>query len=148
MKVRDLLREYPYILEAERNLPEGERTVFYLRGLPYDLQIRIQAQIQPVIRLPGSAFGRGEVTLTESEVELKPGARQELEFEILSHGLVRVENLINEETGEPINYPGPNAPERVKKDWLARWLPAPVRTELSNAILEGAAVSEEERKNS
>lgn len=147
MRVIDQLSERCYILESERNLPESEQTRFYIKGLPYDLFIRIQSEISPVIKLPGKALGGKAVDIEDSEVELRPGARQRLEFEILSAGLVRVENLINEVTGEEITYPGPRAPDNVKKDWFARWLPAAVRTELANAITEGSALTEEDQKN-
>lgn len=147
MKVIDQLSERVYVLMSERNLPESEQTRFYIKGLPYDLFIRIQSEISPVIKVPGKALGGEAVDMKESEVELRPGARQRLEFEILSAGLVKVENLINEVTGEEIRYPGPRAPDNVKKDWFARWLPAAVRTELVNAITEGSSLSEEEQKN-
>lgn len=144
MRVIDLLAERPYVLEAERNLPPQERTVFWIRGLPYDLYLKVQSAVSPTIRVPGKFMGKA--TLDEATIELQPGARQQLEFEILSAGLVRVENLIGPD-GQPIAYPGPQAPDAVKKDWLARWLPPAVRTELANAITEGSTLSEETLKN-
>ncbi len=145
MKAIDLLAERSYVLEAERNLPEAERTVFWIRGLPYDLYLKVQGAVTPTVKLPGKFIGRN-ADLNEATIELQPGFRQQLEFEILSWGLVRVDNLIGPD-GRPLSYPGPNAPEQVKKDWLGRWLPPAVRTELANAITEGSTLTEEQEKN-
>lgn len=144
MRAIDLLAERPYILEAERNLPKDQQTIFWIRGLPYDLYLKVQAAVTPVVKVPGGAVGRAN--MENAVIELQPGARAQLEFEILSAGLVRVENLIGP-NGEPIHYPGPQAPEAVKKDWFARWLPPAVRTELANAITEGSTLTEEQAKN-
>jgi hypothetical protein len=84
--------------------------------------------------------------MDESTIELQPGARQRLEFEILSEGLVRVDGLKGP-GGEDIKYPGFQSPDAVRKDWFARWLPPAVRTELSNAITEGSSVDEDVAKN-
>lgn len=145
MRAIDLLAERPYVLEAERHLPPQERTVFWIRGLPYDLYLKVQSAVSPTIRVPGKLMGRG-ASVEEATIELQPGARAQLEFEILSAGLVRVENLIGPD-GQPIAYPGPQAPEAVKKEWFARWLPPAVRTELANAITEGSTFTEEQAKN-
>lgn len=146
MKVVDLLAERKYVLEAERNLPAAEQTVFWIKGLRYDLYMKIQSELSPVIKMPGKALGKGQANMDESTVELQPGARQRLEFEILSEGLVRVEGLVGP-GGEEIKYPGANAPDTVRKDWFARWLPPAVRTELANAITEGSTVDESVAKN-
>ncbi|MCX7844358.1 MAG: hypothetical protein N2507_03270 [Candidatus Bipolaricaulota bacterium] len=146
MRAIDLLAERPYVLEAERSLPPHERTVFWIKGLPYDLYLKVQSAVSPTIRVPGRFMGRAAANLDEAMIELQPGARQQLEFEILSAGLVRVENLLGPD-GQPITYPGPQAPEAVKKEWFARWLPPAVRTELVNAITEGSTFTEEMAKN-
>lgn len=146
MKVVDLLADRKYVLESERNLDPTEQTVFWIRGLRYDLYMKIQSEISPVIKMPGKALGKGQANMDDSTIELQPGARQRLEFEILSEGLVRVEGLKGP-GGEEIKYPGPQAPDTVRKDWFARWLPPAVRTELANAITEGSSVDEDVAKN-
>lgn len=145
MKVVDLLADRPYVLEAERNIPTEDQTTFWIKGLPYDLYLKIQSELSPVIKLPGKALGKGQATMDEGTVELQPGARQRLEFEILSAGLVKVENLMG--PGGEVKYPGFQAPDNVRKDWYARWLPPAVRTEIANAITEGSTVGEEAAKN-
>ena len=148
MKAVDLLSERPYILEAERSLPPEEQTVFWIRGLPYDTYLALQEKTAPVMRLPARALGRAKgLEDFEGEIVWQSGQRLRLEFEILSKGLVRVENLKTPD-GRVIEYPGPSAPEHVKKEWLARWLPPAVRVELANAIVEGSVATEEEEKNS
>lgn len=145
MRAVDLLAERAYILGRERDLTESEQTKFYIKGLPYDLYQRLQDSLAPVIKMPGKAFGKkGAASMEDSMVEMQPGARQRLEFDILSAGLVKVENLLGPE-GEMHYRSDMNDAQR--KDWFARWLPPDVRTELVNAITEGSRVSEEDEKN-
>ncbi len=148
MKAVDQLADRPYVLEEERELPEAEQTVFWLRGLPYDVYLAIQEKAAPTMRMPAKFYGKGKKSVEDldTEVEWKSGNRLRLEFEILSQGLVRVENL-RAETGELLEYPGLTAKENAKKEWISRWLPPKARIEIANSITEGSEVTEDEEKN-
>ena len=151
MRAIDRLAEFDYIVEDERGLPKEEQTVWRLRGLPYDLQVSLQSKIDPVMRLPGGALGKGKdawnKAMNESQVEMHLGAggQKELEFKILSYGLIGVSNFLDE-NGNEVEYPK-DANDKNKKNWFARWLPREVRTEIANAITERSSMNEEEVKN-
>ena len=112
MRAIDRLSEFDFVIEDERGLSKEEQTVFRCRGLPYDLQVSLQSKIDPVMRLPGGALGKGKnawnKAMNESQVEmhLGTGGQKELEFKILSYGLVDVSNLLDED-GNEIEYKSP-----------------------------------------
>lgn len=145
MKAVDQLAERAYVLEEERELPQTEQTVFWLRGLPYDTYLTIQEKAAPTMRMPAKAIQKGKAEDVESEVEWKSGSRLKLEFDILSQGLVRIDNLVGPDG--PLDYPGINAKESAKKEFLSRWIPSSARIEIANAITEGSAMSEDEAGN-
>jgi len=152
MRVVDRLLAFQYVSKADREAPEEEQTVFTLRGLPYDLQQKLESRVQPKLSLPSTAVGEGEAAFKEAmrdqgkvEVEIS-GGRTELQFDILSYGLVKIENLIGPD-GTEVPYPGTNAPERQKKNFFAQWLPPELRTELANEIVERSTLTEDDVKN-
>lgn len=150
MRVIDRLGEFEYILEDERDIPKDERTIWILKGLSYSTQQNLEGRVQPVVKVPGAAIGGGKEVfqraILDAEVTLNiGGGERELQFDILSEGLVDVRNLMGPEG--VVEYPGPNAPVSRKKDFFGRWIPSQVRIELSNAITSGSTLSEDESKN-
>jgi len=149
MKVRDLLSEREYVFENERDLPIEQQTVWTIKGLPYDTQMKLQGRMEPTMKLPGRALGdkaKWQEAMADSDVEMKIGmGRDNLEFDILKEGLVDVRNLIDQ-AGNEVLYPKTAGVDR-KKEWFARWLPRDIRTELANAISEGTMLSEDDVKN-
>ena len=150
MKVLDRLAEFEYVLKQDRDGPEEEKTVFLLRGLPFDVDVAIRRRAaKSKIEIPnaGKAMGKGEDAWNKamedsSMIMSVEGAQIELEFDILKVGVISVRNLIGAD-----EYPGANASDVKKKDWFSRWLDPKFRTELSNAITEHSALSVDEQKN-
>lgn len=151
MRAINRLAEFDFIIENERGLPEDQQTVWKLQGLPYELQVSLQSKIDPVMRLPGGAIGKGKDTwnkaMADSQVEmhLGTGGQKEIEFEILKHGLLSVSNFIDMD-GNEVEYPR-TANDKNKKNWFAQYLPREIRTEIANAITERSSLSEDEQKN-
>ena len=107
--------------------------------------------MDPVIKLPGSALGKGKEVWSKAmeksniEMHLGTGGQVGLQFDILRHGLVGVKNFPDKD-GNEVEYPA-NGSDKTKKNWFARYLSREVRQELANAITEGSILDEDEIKN-
>jgi len=165
MKVRDLLSEREYVLREDRELPTAEQTVWVIKGLAYDVHAQLQGDLNAVFEIPaGARRKRGkqwEEALDNAPMKMEMGGgRQGMNFKALKHGLVAVRNLLadtsslteearqwfDEATGE-IRYPADEA-DNVKKKWLAHFVPPAARQELTNEIIEGSTLDQDEAKNS
>ena len=161
MRVRNYLVERTYTLREDRDKPEKERTLWHIKGLPYDVQMALQSQMSPTVSLPASALGKGQgawdKALESSNVQLNlSGGQASMQFDILNEGLIGFENLLDIETGKPVIDPNTGEPlvfpsglksVAKKKQFFAEWLPRDVRVELANAITEGSVLDEDESKN-
>lgn len=163
MKVVDRLFAFEYVLEEERG--NSDATTWILRGLPYDLQVSLQARMSSTMKVPGKALSGKrkdfQKALADTDVEMQIGGGQrDLEFEILSHGFVDVRDLyvgdyarltekakqwVSEETLE-VSYPK-DANDNNKKDWFASFVPPNVRVVLANQITGESDMTEDETKN-
>ena len=163
MKVDDRLFAFDFVLEDERG--NSDATTWVLRGLPYDLQVSLQARMSSTMKVPGKALSgkRGDFkkVLANTDVEMQVGGGQrDLEFEILKHGFVGVHNLYVkdysrmtekaqqwvDETSLEVSFPA-EASDNNKKDWFASFVPPSVRITLANEITGESDMSEDEQKN-
>jgi len=152
MKVRNRMLEREYTLKDERDLPESERTIFKIKGLSYDCQVRLQSQMAPTMKLPAGAVGGSdgawEEAMKSSSVEMVLSAGgAAMQFDILQEGLIDVIGLIDADTGEEVPFPKNVSSASKKKAWFASWLPENVRIEISNEIQKGSILSEDDIKN-
>ena len=154
MEVRDRMLEREFITPDDMKGPEAKRTVFVIKGLTYDTQVRLQSSIVPTMVLPPGAMGKGEKAwenaMEETSVEMKLSGNTALQFEILDEGLVDVKNLIDGTTKKVIPFPkaAPNMSDKIKKEWFASWMPDDVRVVVANEIQKGSILDEDSLKNS
>jgi len=151
MRAVKLTEERLHILESEIGLLEEQQTRFYIRGLSFDTQMALQAQMSPKMKLPGAALsqkkGSWDKALQSADIEMNiSGGVSGMTFDILKEGFVRVENFLQDDGSSVEPYPSEKA-DAEKKRWFADWLPVSVRRELVNAITEDSILSEDEAKN-
>ena len=116
-----------YVLEDDRKLPEGEQTVFTLRGLTVAEEAKVADSM--ISSIPG-----------QEELSFRSGTHQ---LTVLRHGLRSWENLKNAENKDILFETGRGNPRHVTDDCLDRLLPRH-RQELVGVILERGSVTEEE----
>lgn len=130
--------EFPYILEVDRDLPDGDKDkpVFYLRPLKHKQAERIEDSLAE-----STSKGKRR-SKREGSLKLRLGSQVTM---ILHSGLVRVENLYlpNDELVE-----WPEDLSATKKEELYSHLPRDVKDELADVISEGCILGEDEVKNS
>jgi len=146
MKFVDLLAEFPYVLERERDLPEVEQTQFVLRGLDWATQDKVEKLTSSgKMHIPNvGQLKKGTKALPESasmEWDVKAN-NLEVQYVVLEYGLVRIENA--EESPEMFDE---KASTKTKRDWISRYLPSDVREELVGAIRQHGVLEEDEAKN-
>ena len=153
MRVRNRMLEREYVLEAERDLPEAEQTVFTIKGLSYDTQVKIQSSAAPIMNIPATALNKGEKAwdnaMKDSTVEMSLGGTSAvMQFTILNEGLVDVKNLIDDDSGDEVEYPQGARVSAARKKFFEMWMPDSARIEVANAISRASALSEDDVKNS
>ena len=120
---------FSYILEDDRNAPEGEATVFELRGLSVAEEARVADSM--ISSIPG-----------QEELAFRSGTHQ---LTVLRAGLRGWENFLSAE-GNAIPFERTKGnPRHVTDDCLDR-LSSRHRTELVGGILERGSVTEQEGK--
>ena len=152
MRVKDRMLERRYVLKEERDLPQEEQTVFMIRGLTYDTQTRLQAQMSPTMSIPGSAIGKSgdewEKAMADTNVNMiMSSGGAAMQFAILDEGLITIENLIDDSTGEAIDFPKTSKSSSVKKGFFSRWIPEDVRIEVANEITKASTLADDDVKN-
>ena len=152
MRVKDRMLERNYVLKEERDLPQAEQTIFKIRGLSYDTQSRLQSQMSPTLSLPGSAIGKSgdewEKVMAETNVNMIMSSGGVMQFAILDEGLITIENLVDDVSGDIIEFPKTSKSSSVKKSFFSRWVPENVRIEVANEITKASALNEDSVKNS
>ncbi len=118
---------FTYTLEDDRQLPEGQQTVFTLRGLTVAEEASVSDSM--ILATPGA-----------DEMSLRAGTHQ---LTVLRHGLRGWSNFMDADGKEVVFEVGKGHPRHVTDACLDRLLPKH-RQELSNAILERGAVTEAE----
>lgn len=128
----------PYVLEADRELPDGhaDKPVFYLKPLTHAEQTRIDDNMAESTTKGRRAKKEG------SSMKFKLGTNMTL---ILDAGLERWENL---RTPNGIEVSFPEAPVKKERARLYDYLTNDVKGELADAIVEGNVFMEDEIKNS
>ena len=118
---------FTYVLEDDRTIPEGERTVFTLRGLTVAEEARVADSM--ISSIPG-----------QEELSFRSGTHQ---LTVLRHGL-RGWSQFLDGTGAEVPFTiGKGNPRCVTDECLDRMLPRH-RQELCGVILDRGAVTEAE----
>jgi len=118
---------FPYVLEDDRSTANGEQTVFQLRGLT----VAEEASVSDSMIL---------ATAGADELSFRAGTHQ---LTVLRHGLRGWSNFHDAE-GTPVPFDLQKGhPRHVTDECLDRLLPK-YRQELTNAILERGAITEDE----
>lgn len=118
---------FPYVLEDDRSAPEGEQTVFQLRGLT----VAEEASVSDSMIL---------ATAGADELSFRAGTHQ---LTVLRHGLRGWSGFRDSEGKEVPFEITKGHPRHITDECLDRLLPK-YRQELTNAILERGAITEEE----
>lgn len=118
---------FDYVLEDDRSQPEGEQTLFTLRGLTVAQEARVADNM--IASIPG-----------QEELSFRSGTHQ---LTVLRYGLRGWANF-KDAGGDDVVFRTENgSPRHVTDACLDRLLPKH-RTELVNAVLERGSVDEAE----
>ena len=124
------------MLKKDRELPDREQTRFYFKVLDYELQCAVQNNIIESVAErtddPNEGMTRSRY-LTGTQ-----------EREVLLNGLVRVENL-QDEDGKDVEWPSDKREKQARLLFLAGLRPLD-RTELVLAIINAGRLDPEEKK--
>jgi hypothetical protein len=122
-----------YILEADRELPEDQQTIFKLKDLDEGTLIRLMDSIEVT---------RGD----NGEARISSGGMGTRVYTIVQAGLVGWRNL-RDGAGNSIPFHKNEVTNKIDDDLLAR-LPWTAKMELANAIEAGAKLTEEQEEKS
>tara|TARA_Y100000310_G_scaffold329497_1_gene399476 strand:+ start:109 stop:501 length:393 start_codon:yes stop_codon:yes gene_type:complete len=118
---------FTHVLEDDRKLPEGEQTMFTLRGLTVSEEAKVADSM--IASIPG-----------QEELSFRSGTHQ---LTVLRYGLRDWSNFIDS-NGKAVSYDATKGnPRHVTNECLDRLLPRH-RQELVGVILERGAVTEKE----
>jgi hypothetical protein len=118
---------FEYVLEDDRQLEQGEQTIFTLRGLTVAEEAKVADSM--ISSIPG-----------QEELTFRSGTHQ---LTILRHGLRGWRNFLNGEGAEVPFETTKGSPRQVTDECLDRLSPAH-RQELVAAIMDRGTISEDE----
>lgn len=147
MRLIDLNATRPYVLRRERDLPKETQTVFHLRALPD----RVMRELKDNGANYQVEFEKGDTDARSSRIHIAQG---EIVYRSVRYGVARIEN-VEQPDGTRTDV---EAESTGRKDYgdhikalparIAAAIPWGDKEELSEVIMRGSDLSEDDRGNS